>query len=176
MTAIGKGKRNHNWNYDYIKSNIYRYRYIFGCIGLLLIVGTALAVSSDLGYQTPTARPDISHGLYLLINENRHIYDVPSVRTDTALETEAQQKSFDYVNWTRDGFRYSEQPWDRENAMIIPKLEYDERFYSSPTNVVDHWMNSNKNYRTDSLNKDYQNIGIGVVDNGRSYYIIIKWS
>jgi uncharacterized protein YkwD len=144
------------------------------CLIGILAIGYTLASAAKSG--DLEARKDISQKLFVVVNENRDIFNVPYAQWNTDLESLAINKSTEYLTgMSYYGFKYESKPWDTEDAFVISKEEWHRSYYLSPGMIFDTWMNNDHNFRIDALNRDYTKVGIGVVSDQNNYYIVFRW-
>lgn len=100
------------------------------------------------------------------VNQKRQENGVPPLVENSQLRTAARNKSIDMiVNNYFDHYALGKTPW-----MFIKSQNYDYQLagenlamgYTTSEGVVNAWMNS-PSHRSNILNPEYQDIGVGVV-------------
>ena len=120
--------------------------------------------------------PSVSDKIFFLINNDRHLFGVPSAQWDDSLSHEASTKSIELIATSKGGYINTPSlPWDRKDTFIIPKSKWSENYYFSPQTIFDRWTNTDRNFRLDSLNRDYNQVGVGVSSDMNNYYVVILW-
>ena len=107
--------------------------------------------------------------MFSMINEDRHLFNVPSAQLDYQISSDAISISENMP------FLYILKPWDRFDYFVIKKSEWSKRYYSSPQTIFDTWTNTDINFRNNVRNRDYNRVGVGVSEDSKNYYIVIKW-
>jgi len=152
-----------------------RVKIILGIAVIVIFVGIALvtAIPPTLFENSPKNTPDcdlVADKVFSLINDDRHLFNVPSAQFDYPLASDSVSISSSYLPYI-----YVSKPWDRFDYFVVEKSEWTRRYYYSPQTFFDTWTNTDMNFRNNVRNRDYNRVGVGVTEDNRNYYIVILW-
>ncbi|WP_346235374.1 S-layer homology domain-containing protein [Lysinibacillus telephonicus] len=112
-----------------------------------------------------------------LVNEERKKAGLSSLNQDASLNQLAIIKAQDMINrnYFEHNSPYYGQSWDMATLFDYDYTSFGEniaRNFQSPKEVMDAWMASDK-HRSNILNENYTNIGIGIKpnENGNFYWV-----
>jgi len=139
---------------------------------LIGIVGFAYATNPTTFEVPKQTTPDCmiaSDQIFNLINNDRHLFNIPSAQFDSTLTHDAIEISRNIP------YNQISKPWDKFDHFVISKKAWTQRYYSSPQYNFDIWTNTDMNFRNDVRNRDYNRVGVGVSSDSVNYYIVILW-
>jgi len=64
---------------------------------------------------------------------------------------------------------------DSTSIFVIPKISWAISGYDAQQQMLDALENENNAFRSNVLNGEYRNAGIGVTSDGYNYYIAVNW-
>lgn len=142
------------------------------------VAGLCIAVNALGANPMFILNPDagVEHKVFSMINDDRHLHSVPSAQLNSDLTNAARQYSNEMANsiYARSK-AIDNKPYDQVDAFIVPISQWTERYYFSPQTVFDKWTNTDMTFRSDSLNRDYNLVGVGVSNDSVNYYVVIMW-
>lgn len=156
--------------FHHSKAHILRHYSFFSYAAFFLLIGIALLlIKTDtpgiLGYASNITVNDIVQ----FTNAERQKKGVPRLRINAELSKAAEEKARDMFAknyWAHFGPN-GEKPWDfiKKNGYTYTAAgENLARDFNDSRGVVDAWMASKMGHRENLLNKNYQDIGIAVVN------------
>ncbi len=142
-------------------------------IGLCCIAGYIVYANDSIPFEFPKERTpacdNVQDQMFTLINNDRHLFNVPPAQLDGELTLDSIEISKNMP------ISYISKPWDRFDYFVVKKSDWSRRYYFSPQYEFDRWTNTDLNFRNDVLNRDYNRVGVGVSEDSTNYYIVIRW-
>jgi len=161
MTVIGTSRKK-----KYLK--IFLVLLLAGVAGAAYLVCSSGILADEI--------PRIPQEMITRINLERQADNLASVQMDDQLENLALAKS---RKVKISSLTYSTAPdattGDNTNVFVIPKISWALSGYDEQQQMFDALENNDNSFRTNVLNGNYRNVGIGVTGDGYNYYIAMKW-
>jgi hypothetical protein len=145
----------------------------------LLLILAGVAGAAYLVYSSgilADENPRIPRQMMTRINLERQADGLAPVRQDDRLDNLALAGSRDVKI---SSLTYSPATdavaGDDTNVFVIPKISWAISGYDEEQQVFDTLGNTDTSFRSNVLNRNYRNVGIGVTGDGYNYYIAVKW-
>jgi uncharacterized protein YkwD len=118
--------------------------------------------------------PRIPQHMITRINLERQANSLAPVRMDDYLANLALAKGRE-VKISSQTYLRDAAAGNNENVFVIPKISWALSGYDEQQQMFDALENNDNSFRTNVLNGNFRNLGIGVTSDGYNYYIAMKW-
>lgn len=110
------------------------------------------------------------------INLERQANNLPPVHIDDSLNNLAVKMSREMKSSPlTNGLQPAAQSGPNTNLFVIPKISWAISGYDTQQQMVDTLENSDNTFRSNLLNSNFKNVGVGVSGDGYNYYIVTTW-